>query len=268
MSIENKLLHEALSYNVRGVLFDVHNRLGPMLAEEVYNQAVAIGLEAKGIRCQTEKDFEVAYRGIQVGRYSVDVWVEEGKLLLELKVAPQIALIHQAQAISYLKVTDADLAFVVNFGEDKVIIQRFPNFIRDKSVAFVWQPQSPLPGLHYPELVGELLSVFHRVHFELGPGFLHQVYRRATLVELRQRAISHEYIKEIPVFYQGHHLANQPVRLIAVDNKVLVATIAVQSITPAMKRQLRAHMQSLNYQIGLIANFHLPELEIQFVQSR
>jgi GxxExxY protein len=40
----------------------------------------------------------------------------EGKLLLELKVAPASLPIHKAQAISYLKVTDADLAILVNYG--------------------------------------------------------------------------------------------------------------------------------------------------------
>jgi GxxExxY protein len=67
------LLHEELSYKVRGILFDVHNQLGPMLPEQVYNQATAIGLEKQGIHCQTEKEFEVTYRGVQVGRYAVDV---------------------------------------------------------------------------------------------------------------------------------------------------------------------------------------------------
>ena len=51
-----------------------------------------------------------------MGLYYVDVWIEDGKILLELKVAPAIAPIHKAQAISYLKVTDADLAIVANYG--------------------------------------------------------------------------------------------------------------------------------------------------------
>lgn len=83
-------LHEKLSYSVRGVLFDILNKLGPMLPEKLYSQAVSIGLEQQGIRCQTEKEFEVTHRGVQVGRYAVDVWIEDGKMLLELKVAPRL----------------------------------------------------------------------------------------------------------------------------------------------------------------------------------
>ncbi|NKQ35674.1 MAG: GxxExxY protein [Chloroflexi bacterium] len=262
-----KLLHEKLSYDVRGILFDVHNKLGPMLPENIYNQAVAIGLENQGIHCQTEKEFEVTYHGVQVGRYFVDVWVEAGKLLLELKVAPQIGPLHQAQAISYLKVTDADLAFVVNFGEDKVTIDRLPNFVRDKPAAFSWQAQALPPDVLYPDQVNEILSVLYRVYFELGPGFFHQVYRRATMVELRERGLGYEYIKKMPIFYQDHHLADQEVRLIALDGKVLLATIAVREVTAAMKRQLRARMRYLGYKLGLIANFHGAKLETVFVRQ-
>ena len=78
-----KLIHEELSYAVRGLLFDVYNQLGPTLPENFYQSAIAIGLESKGIRCHTEKQFEVAYRGVQVGRFYVDVWIEDGKMLLE-----------------------------------------------------------------------------------------------------------------------------------------------------------------------------------------
>ena len=53
------IIHKDLSYTVKGVLFDVHNALGPMLTEKFYQAAVVIELEAKGIRCETEKSFEV-----------------------------------------------------------------------------------------------------------------------------------------------------------------------------------------------------------------
>lgn len=262
----SNLLHEQLSYKVRGVLYDVHNKIGPMLPEAVYSQAVAIGLEGEGIRCETEKGFAVTYQGVQVGRYAVDVWVEEGQLLLELKVAPQIEPFHQAQALSYLKITDADLAFVVNFGEEKVSVKRLPNFLREQSQVFSWQGQPTPANILYPELVNEVLPVLHRVHFELGSGFWHQVYRRATMVGLAQQGIGYEYIEEIPVFYQNHHLANQPVRLIAVEGKILLVTVAVLELTGVMQRQLRARMNQLGYQLGIMANFHGAALEFLFVR--
>ena len=77
-----------------------------------------------------------------------------------------------------------------NFDKElKVAIQRLPNFVKDKSVSYSWQPQPTRSDLLYPNLVNEILSTLHHVYFELGPGFLHQVYRRATMVELQHFAI-------------------------------------------------------------------------------
>jgi GxxExxY protein len=68
------LLHPQLTYAVRGVLFDVRQQLDLTLPEKYYQEATAIGLESAGIPCQTEKLFDVIYRGVQVGRYAVDLY--------------------------------------------------------------------------------------------------------------------------------------------------------------------------------------------------
>jgi GxxExxY protein len=262
-----KLIHEELTYTIRGILFDVHNRLGPMLPEEFYQAAVAVGLESKGIRCETEKGFEVTYRRQRVGLYYADVWIEGGKIILELKVAPKILPLHQAQAISYLKVTEADLAIVGNFGTESVETERLPNFVRDKAVPFEWETRPVTTGIPYPDLTNRLLEVCHRVHFELGPGFLHQIYRRATMVELQHQDLPYRYIKQLPITYQGHHLGMQAVRLIAVTDKILLATVAVRQIDDVMKAQLKARLKQVGLQLGLLANFNDTALDVVTVQT-
>jgi GxxExxY protein len=62
-----KLVHPELSYQVRGVLFDVYNTLGPMLREEYYRDAIVLGLDKRGVTCELEKDLEVYYEGERVG---------------------------------------------------------------------------------------------------------------------------------------------------------------------------------------------------------
>lgn len=124
-------VHPELSYQVRGVLFDVYK-------EAYYEDAIVLGLEKHGIACESEQVFEVYYKGERVGLYYVDVWIDGGKMLLEIKVAPAIEPFHKAQAISYLKVTDADLAIVVNYGGPSLEDERLPSFLRDKQPEFVW----------------------------------------------------------------------------------------------------------------------------------
>ncbi len=262
------IIHKELSYTVRGVLLNVYNGLGPMLPERFYRDAAAIGLGAHGVACQTEKPFEVYYRNNRVGLYYVDVWIEGGKLILELKVAPEITPLHRAQAISYLKVTDADLAIVVSYGAGSLLDERLPNFLRDKVVQFEWdKARSMAEDTFCPELTNRLLEALHRVHFELGPGFLHQVYRRATMIELQQQGLQYEYIKQMPVHYKGHYLGLEAVRLILVENKILLAAVAVKQADQAMQAKLKTRLKHLNLPLGLLANFNATTLQLLFVRQ-
>jgi len=262
------LIHPELSYKVRGVLFHVYNSLGPMLKEEYYRDAIALGLEKRGIGCESEKAFEVYYRDERVGLYYVDVWVEGGMVLLELKVAPAIEPVHKAQAISYLKVSDADLAIVVNYGDASLVDERLPNFLRDRHPEFSWRPRPVAEGLLYPDLVNAIQRACHCVHFTLGPGFLHQIYRRATMIELRHSNLNYDYIKQLPVEYEDHLLGHEPVRLIQVEDKVLLATFALRSAQEVMAEQLKAYLRRLGLKLGLLANFYGTRLAITPVRIR
>lgn len=267
-----RLLHPELSYKVRGVLLDVYNALGPVLKEAYYRDAIVIGLEKLGIACVPEKRFEVYYEGERVGLYDVDVWVEGGKMLLELKVAPAIEPIHKAQAISYLKVTDADLAIVVNYGGASLQDERLPNFLRGRQPDFSWHPQSVDRDVLYPELVNTIQQACHHVHFTLGPGFLHQVYRRAAMIELRRSGLSYDYIKQVPVTYANQLLGYQEVRLIHVENKILLATFALggtdNTRTLVLVEQLKSHLRRTGSRLGLLANFYGTRLAITPVRIK
>lgn len=261
------IIHKELSYTIRGVLLDVYNKLGPMLPERFYREAIAVGLEREGIHCKAEHPFEVHYRGRRVGLYYVDIWIEAGPILLELKVAPKISPLHRAQALSYLKVTGADLAIVVSYGAASLLDERLPNFLREKVVAFERQDHPLLETGLYPELTNCLLELLHRVHFELGPGFLHQVYRRVMMVELDHQGMKYRYIKQMPVLYDGHYLGTEPVRLIEVEDKLLLATVAVKQASQAMQSQLKARLKHLGLRLGVLANFNSTALQILFVRN-
>lgn len=262
------LIHPELSYEVRGVLWHVYNSLGPMLSERYYQDAIAIGLKKRRIPCETEKAFEVHYEGERVGLYYVDVWIDAGKVLLELKVTPAIAPLHRAQAISYLKVSDADLAIVVNCGGPSLEDERLPNFLRDKRPEFTWQPQPPSGDLLYPELTDSIYKACHRVHFALGPGFLHRVYRRAVMLELGRSGIGYHYLRQLPVEYEGHLLGYQEARLIVVEDKVLLAAFALAESEASMAEQLKARMRRLGLKLGFLANFHDTRLAITPVRIK
>jgi GxxExxY protein len=261
-----EIIHKELSYVTHGAMLRVFNTLGPMLPERFYQDATILDLTALGIQCEKEKEFEVYYRDVRVGHYFVDIWIENGKLILELKVAAKIMPVHKAQALSYLKVTDADLAIVVNFGAGSLEGERLPNFLRDKKVSFEWQKRPATDDWLYPELSNQLLEALHRVHFELGPGFLNRLYRRATMVELRCQGVEFEYIQQVPIFYNNQRLGEHAAYLIGVENRILVATVAVDLMDRNLRERLKARLRHLGYKLGLLANFNSTTLQVAAVR--
>jgi GxxExxY protein len=198
----------------------------------------------------------VYYRDDRVGLHFVDGRIEDGKLLLELKVSPRIEGIHRAQAISYLKVTNADLAIVASCGGASLMDERLPNLLAERKTDLVWRPQAAADGLLYPELVNEILRACHRVHRELGPGFLHQVYQRATMIELGRHNLVYDYIKRRPAEYRGQLLGYQDVRLIVVEGYVVLATFALHGVDDALVERMKGNLAFLNARLGLLANFY------------
>lgn len=264
-----ELIYPDLSYTVQGAFYDVYNELRHAdLSEEGWENALLIALEEREISAARQIEHELHYKGYRIGRFFIDVLAGE-KLLLELKVADKLFPIDVAQIITYLKVTGLKLGILVNFGGSELEFRRIPNFISDRSVypsqANVIQPSG---HLLYPELTGELRAMLYRVHGELGPGFMHVHYRRATQIELRAHDIPYEVKKEITVRFHGHPIETRETRLVIVDDKVLLAPIAVRKITPVSKGRLRQYLKLFDLKLGIVANFHAAILEIETVRIR
>ena len=123
-SMESKeLIHETLTYEVRGALMEVYNALGPGFREETYKQAVIAELRRRNIPVERERSIPVTYKGEVVDTYRLDVVIDE-KVILELKAVEEFHPRHRAQMLSYLKVSGLRLGLLVNFGTDKLQIQR------------------------------------------------------------------------------------------------------------------------------------------------
>lgn len=261
------LIYPELSYTVQGALYDVYNELCYLeLSEEGWESALLIALEERSVSAQRQVEYELRYKGYRIGRFFVDVLADE-RLSLELKVQDGLLPIDVAQMITYLKATDLKLGILVNFGGDKLEFRRIPNFVSQRSAR---PPQvsaiQPSSHLLYSELTGELRAILYEVHSELGPGFMHMHYRRATQMELRWHDIPYEVKKEITIRFRGQPIEKRETRLLIVDDKVLLAPIAVREITPAIKGRFRQYLRLLGLKLGLIANFHSPSLEIETVR--
>jgi GxxExxY protein len=107
--------HAELSEKILDIFFKVYQELGYGFNEKVYQKALVIALLEAGFAVEEQKAIKVYFRGQLVGEYYADI-VVNNIIMLELKAAKQIADEHKAQLLNYLKASEIEVGYVLNFG--------------------------------------------------------------------------------------------------------------------------------------------------------
>lgn len=95
--------------------FEVHRTLGPGLLESIYEDALAIEFQKKGLAFARQKAIPVLYKGHLAGEpFRLDFLVGD-LVLLEVKAVERVHPVHEAQILTYLKLTQTPVGFIVNF---------------------------------------------------------------------------------------------------------------------------------------------------------
>jgi GxxExxY protein len=106
-----------------GAAFEVHNILGFGFLEKVYQRAMQVELQARGVKVELEPKVQVQFKGVIVGDYAADLLVE-GKIIVELKTDIAYQSVHEAQLLNELRGTGIRLGYLINFGREKVEYKR------------------------------------------------------------------------------------------------------------------------------------------------
>ena len=104
-----------LTGEVIGAAIEVHKSLGPGLLESAYEECLCHELKLREVHFERQKDLPVEYKGIKLDcGYRLDV-VVDGSLIVELKSCETLQPIHDAQLLTYLKLTCIDVGLLINF---------------------------------------------------------------------------------------------------------------------------------------------------------
>ena len=94
---------------------DVHRALGPGLLESAYEACLAYELIQREMKGEQQKPLPLIYRDVQLDcGYRIDLLVDDA-VTLEIKSVDSLAPIHQAQLLSYLKISDCEVGLLINF---------------------------------------------------------------------------------------------------------------------------------------------------------
>lgn len=123
---EHRLDDQALNditFKVNGCAMDVLNSIGHGFHEKIYENALAIAFEKKGLRFSQQHQFEIQYAGRNVGVFIPDFVVED-RVIIELKTIDRIGENEKGQVLNYLKASGLSLGLVLNFKNPKLDVKR------------------------------------------------------------------------------------------------------------------------------------------------
>jgi GxxExxY protein len=108
------LQKDPLTAKIIGCAIEVHRQLGPGLLESIYESALCVELEERGLRYEGQVAFPLKYRGRLIGEFRLDLIVEH-TIVLELKSVERMDPVFDAQLLTYLRLTGIKKGLLINF---------------------------------------------------------------------------------------------------------------------------------------------------------
>jgi GxxExxY protein len=104
-----------ITERIIGAAIEVHRNLGPGLLESAYHACLTHELKLRGLEVETEKELPVVYKAIRLDcGYRLDLLVEK-TVIVELKAAQEVNAVHEAQVLSYLRLSGYPVGLLINF---------------------------------------------------------------------------------------------------------------------------------------------------------
>ena len=107
--------NDRLTERIIGLAIEVHRQLGPGLLESTYEECLCFELASAAIAFKRQVALPVVYKSVRLDcGYRLDL-VVEGRVIIELKTVDRLQLIHEAQMLTYLKLSGLSVGLLLNF---------------------------------------------------------------------------------------------------------------------------------------------------------
>ena len=111
-----ELYYKQESYNIVGAAMHVYNVLGPGFVEAVYQEALELEFQKRGIPYEREKEIDLFYDGALMKIKFRPDFICYGKIIVELKAVQELDDMNRVQVYNYLKATHYKVGWLLNFG--------------------------------------------------------------------------------------------------------------------------------------------------------
>jgi GxxExxY protein len=251
----------ALSRRIIGAAIEVHRELGPGLEEEDYEMALSAALTAIGIGHRCQVPLPVVYKSVRLDAgFRLDILVEES-LILEVKSVELIHPVHEAQLLTYLRLSELLLGLLLNFDVPMLrqgIRRRVLGFEEDgvDIVPRATVSTDPFACEHrFDELSNRVIGAAIEVHRHLGPGLLRSAYEECLCHELSVRSLGFERSQALPVRFRDIELPKPAEIDVVVEGELPLMIVSVTEITPLLEARLLGRLRIGGWKHGLLVNF-------------
>jgi GxxExxY protein len=107
---------DPLTHAVIGAAIEVHREMGPGLLESVYQKCMEMELKLRGLECLAQERIPLVYKGIPLDaeELKMDLFFP-AKLVIELKAVERLLPVHEAQLLTYLRLSKTRVGLLINF---------------------------------------------------------------------------------------------------------------------------------------------------------
>ena len=109
------MIEDELTEQIIGAAIEVHKHWGPGLYEEIYEKSMCVELRLRNMSFENQMSLPLIYKDEQVGNDLRLDFVVQNKVVVELKAVTQLEAIHEAQLLTYMKLTKCRVGLLINF---------------------------------------------------------------------------------------------------------------------------------------------------------
>lgn len=253
------LIHEDISYRIRGGLFEVQNEVGLGRGEEMYHKAFASWLSENGIPFNSKPRHELRlFDTIAYVLYPDFVVMDQ--VIVELKSrASALDDGDKAQWVNYLKCRNDRLGLLVNMGLDRVHVERYAYDPPDYDAIWNWEAweQSEDPTLSQIQECMKFIFAEHQT------GYSQMLVEKLLRTALQPKKLSYERSPMAEATYKNTSLGHGSLDCFLINQKVVLCYTALFDDNGFNCSRTQAFMKTLGVPFGLAVNFGKQNLQLK-----
>ena len=109
------MLENGFTEQIIGAAIEVHKHWGPGLYEEIYERSMCVELRLRNICFENQMNLPLLYKGEHIGDNLRLDFIVQSKVIVELKSVAKLEAIHEAQLLTYMKLTKCRIGLLINF---------------------------------------------------------------------------------------------------------------------------------------------------------